>query len=104
MWIKKIKTILPCWTAFSTFLLLCACDELLKPAFYNRAGIGPSNWNNIWFINRFMDINAAIMKPYGINDWRALGLPVEGSKALTHELALARIDECLADVTACVRK
>ena len=48
--------------------------------------------------------NAAIMKPYGINGWRALGLPVEGSKALSHELALARIDECLADVTACLRK
>ena len=47
--------------------------------------------------------NVAIMRPYGINGWRELGLPVEGSKALEHELALARLDDCLGDIDRCLK-
>ncbi|VAW62707.1 hypothetical protein MNBD_GAMMA08-1239 [hydrothermal vent metagenome] len=46
--------------------------------------------------------NAAIMKPYGINGWKAMGLPVEGEKALTQKVAQARLHLCETKPNECL--
>lgn len=48
--------------------------------------------------------NTAIMKPYGINGWKALGLPVAGSKAMKESDALSRLLECTKNPDECLLK
>lgn len=45
--------------------------------------------------------NAAIMNPYGIAGWRALGLPTTGIKGLTETTALERLSECARGTRQC---
>ena len=46
--------------------------------------------------------NTAIMKPYGINGWKAIGLPVEGDKALKNEVARSRLQTCVNSPDECL--
>ena len=46
--------------------------------------------------------NAVIMKPYGINGWKALGLPVAGTKALEKNIAERRLNECIKNPEECL--
>ncbi len=46
--------------------------------------------------------NAAIMKPYGINGWKAMGLPVAGEKALEQKLAQSQLKACAINPDKCM--
>lgn len=45
--------------------------------------------------------NAVILNPYGIKGWIADGLPTVGEKALSAEVARARLDACVASPGMC---
>ncbi len=48
--------------------------------------------------------NAAIMKPYGIVGWKAIGLPVAGTRALSSSVAMARLQQCIHKPDACLKE
>ena len=45
---------------------------------------------------------AVIMNPYGINGWKALGLPTVGSRALSKIKAKEKLQACLSDLDHCL--
>jgi rhodanese-related sulfurtransferase len=47
--------------------------------------------------------NTAIMKPYGINGWKALGLPVAGTQALEQAVAQQQLQKCVKNPDECLR-
>ena len=47
--------------------------------------------------------NTAIMKPYGINGWKALGLPVAGTQALEQAVAQQQLQKCVKNHDECLR-
>jgi rhodanese-related sulfurtransferase len=47
--------------------------------------------------------NTAIMKPYGINGWKASGLPVSGTQALEPFVAQQRLQRCVKNPDECLQ-
>lgn len=47
---------------------------------------------------------AVIMNPYGINGWKAIGLPTVGHRALSKIEAGKQLQSCLADIESCLSK
>lgn len=45
---------------------------------------------------------AAIMNPYGINGWQAMGLPMVGDRALSKAEAKQKLEDCISDPEQCL--